>query len=195
MARTFVFTLASLSLLCVSVASAEEDASSVSILIQQLSSDDTQERREAAYELADLGPDAKEAVPALIKALADRDTQVWAEATGALARIGPDAAAAVDELMSHLSSRDRQRWYRTAHALGKIGEPALTRLRDSLQSETSHLRAGSATRAWLDGRVGSTRDKRVSRLSGRRRRRNSPAGKRHALEDWDPRSRGTPSGT
>ncbi len=112
--------------------------------MQRLSSDDTQERREAAYELADLGPDAKEAVPALIKALDDRDTQVWAEATGALARIGPDAAAAVDELMSHLGSRDRQRWYRTAHALGKIGEPALTRLRESLQSEASRLRAGSA---------------------------------------------------
>ena len=144
MARTFVLALASLFLLNATSAIAEDNYAAVSNLIQQLSSDDTQERREAAYELADLGPDAKEAVPALIKALDDRDTQVWAEATGALARIGPDAAAAVDELMSHLGSRDRQRWYRTAHALGKIGEPALARLRDALQSENLQLRAGSA---------------------------------------------------
>ena len=75
-------------------AHAQDSAPDIDRLAQDLSSDDVNERRDAAYELKQLGPRAKAAVPALTRALEDRDPQVWFESIQALARIGPEAAEA-----------------------------------------------------------------------------------------------------
>ena len=56
---------------------------SVDELAKQLQSSNRDERREAAYALAELGVGAKDAVLVLGKALHDDDTQVWAESTRA----------------------------------------------------------------------------------------------------------------
>ena len=79
---------ACLTLSLFSSAVAEEGETSVAQLIEQLSSTDTQERREAAYALAELGPAAKEAVPALTERLQDEDPWVRRVAADALDEIG-----------------------------------------------------------------------------------------------------------
>lgn len=72
--------------------------------------------------LAELGPDAKEAVPALTKALGHPNVEVRHEAAQALRAIGPDAKSAVPELIKALDDEFVQ--MPAALALGSIGPPA-----------------------------------------------------------------------
>ena len=66
-------------------------AADVTGLIEELASSDAQKRRNAAYELNQLGAEAVDALPALMKALDDDDEQVFFNAASAIARIGPAA--------------------------------------------------------------------------------------------------------
>src|SRR5947209_14146481 len=59
-------------------------------------------RRNAAYVLGELGPDAKDAVGALADALRDEDAGTRQYAAAALGRIGPDASAATPGLVAAL---------------------------------------------------------------------------------------------
>ena len=105
-----------------------QESPDVSELIEQLKSTDLNTRRDAAYALSDVGPDAVSAVPALIEALGDSDQQVWFQSTMALARIGPDAKEAIPTLIQRLDDRGEQRRYRSAFCLGKIGPEAIPAL-------------------------------------------------------------------
>ena len=101
-------------------------------LAAQLQHSDVEKRRDAAYELAELGSAASEALPELIKALRDDDTQVWAQSLEAIANLGPAAAAAEEMLLNGLASRDEQRAYRAAYALSRLGPATLPALRERL---------------------------------------------------------------
>lgn len=68
-------------------------------------------RRGAANALAEIGPEAKEAVGALIKTLGDADADVRSNAANALARIGPRAKEAIQAL-EHLAERDPEEYVR-----------------------------------------------------------------------------------
>ena len=69
-----------------------QESPDVDGLSKALSSSDVNERRDAAYALAALGANARDAVPALVKRLDDSDEQVWFQSVTALARIGPAAS-------------------------------------------------------------------------------------------------------
>jgi len=79
-------------------------------------------RRAAATALAEMGPYARDAVPAFIEALEDERWDVRGAAATALAEIGPDARAAVPALITPLKD---ERWdvrRAAAAALKRIGE-------------------------------------------------------------------------
>jgi HEAT repeat protein len=59
-------------------------------------------RTQAATSLGQIGPGAKEAVPALIKALKDKYYTVRQFAAQALGEIGPEAEAAIPQLTAAL---------------------------------------------------------------------------------------------
>ncbi|MDA0812597.1 MAG: hypothetical protein O3C21_09450, partial [Verrucomicrobia bacterium] len=107
-------------------------AADVSGLIAELTSSDAQKRRNAAYELHQLGPEAIDALPALVVALDDDQDQVFFHSVSAIARIGPAAAPAIPALISRLG-RVSQRYgeqvnLRAAFALSRIGEAAVAPL-------------------------------------------------------------------
>lgn len=76
--------------------------------------------------LAELGPDAKDGVPALAKALVHEDEEVRHEAAQALRAIGPGAQDAIPQLIKALDDEFAQ--MPAALALGSIGPPAKTAL-------------------------------------------------------------------
>jgi HEAT repeat protein len=125
---------------------AEEDAPRPAAALKgELASGDLKTRRDAAYWLHVLGPEAREAVPELVRALDDRDRQVWFYAVSALARIGPAASEAVPALIAQLEDGgEAQRSYRAAYALGMIGEPALPALGEALRGDSRRRRLGAA---------------------------------------------------
>lgn len=129
-----VFPLASLvGLLCIASAIAneaeeradtEERTASEEELrqwIDELDDSELQVRRDAAYEISQLGVAAVPALDALIGLLDERDAQLYFLAATAIARTGPAADAAIPALIEGLESRDEQRRYRAAYALGQAG--------------------------------------------------------------------------
>ena len=128
---------------------AETKKPNVAALVEGLKSGDKAIRRDASYQLSQLGTEAKAAVPDLVKALDDSEDQVWFNSITALARIGPAAASAVPALLRQLAKVDRsnnhgQRWYRTAFALGSVGPAALPELTKALGSDKAQVRSGAA---------------------------------------------------
>ena len=115
----------------------------VETLVEQLASDDLEQRRDAAYALADIGAEAVPAVQALAKALHDPDIQVWSASTKALAQLGPQAAPAIDDLLERMDSSDEQRLYRSAHAVGQIGVKAIEKLTPLLAEGSKQSRLGA----------------------------------------------------
>ncbi len=145
--------LLAISALLASVVFAAEKAVDPAQLATQLVSPDVVARREASYELAKLGPKAKDALPALIKALDDGDKQVWTNAIAAVSAMGPDAKDAIPTLLADFDSKSasRQRSYyrdqvivRTAYALTRIGPAAIPPLIDGLRSQDTMMRSGCA---------------------------------------------------
>ncbi|MEZ6119620.1 MAG: HEAT repeat domain-containing protein [Pirellulaceae bacterium] len=128
-----------------------EEFRPIETLIESLDSREEETRRDAAYELWQMGPPAaNSAIPALIKALSDRDDQVSSLATEAIAVIGPPAADAVDVLVDRLRQRDDQVRYRSAFALGSIGPAAVSGIQFALKSEDQRQQEGAATAVrWL----------------------------------------------
>jgi HEAT repeat protein len=104
--------------IAVSVQSAE-----VLDLIQKLKDKDADTRRDAARQLAEMGPEAKPAVNALTAALKDGDLFVRRFSAQALGAIGPDAQAAVPNLTAILkdSKEKKEVQEAAALALGRIG--------------------------------------------------------------------------
>jgi HEAT repeat protein len=111
---------------------------------------DPRERARAAQALGELGPKAKDAVPALVSALDDDAPSVRVDATVALGRIGPDARAAVPHLVATM------KWNRMAKealiGIGDASAPAATKL--LADADASVQAVGAEILAW----VGPTKD-------------------------------------
>ncbi len=139
--------LSGLLVLAVCVASATADSptdgnetSEINQLASALSSVEIDERRDAAYALAKLGPGALPAIDALIKGLGDRDDQVWMQSAMAVARIGPQAEPAIDALVRSLGDDGEQRRYRSAWALSRIGTAAIEALVAAAKDDSTRRR-------------------------------------------------------
>jgi HEAT repeat protein len=94
---------------------------SVARLAADLRSPSLTVRIAAAKKLADLGPQAKEAVGPLTEALDDPDDRVRFNAAKALAKIGPDAKPASRGLVRTLADDNPETRYYSAKALSKSG--------------------------------------------------------------------------
>jgi HEAT repeat protein len=90
--------------------------------IKRLQDQDITVRVEAARDLADMGVQAKAAVPALMEALNDKASSIRKAAAGALGNIG--AEAAVPALTKALRDTDGKVRWQAADALGRIGPKA-----------------------------------------------------------------------
>jgi HEAT repeat protein len=98
----------------------------------------------ACLVLRDMGPDAKDAVPALTEALGSKQPQVRREALLALASIGDPAAAAVPQIASMLD--DKLHATAATYALGAIGKiPAdvETKIRENAKGQDKLLSTAS----------------------------------------------------
>jgi HEAT repeat protein len=105
------------------VLSATAEGAEVEGLIKKLKSTDSDERRAAATALAELGAEAKGAVPALTAALKDKDLFVRRYAAQALGAIGADARKSVPGLRALLSDSRKEVREAAVVALGKVGGP------------------------------------------------------------------------
>lgn len=97
---------------------AEGGAYVVPALVEAL--DHPQGRYWATLVLAEVGPPAKDAVPALTKLLADQDPEVRMQVAMTLAAIGVDAASAAPALVTSLGDKVPGVRYAGAYALGQL---------------------------------------------------------------------------
>ena len=96
----------------------------VAALAGALADDHINVAQGAAFSLEQIGPGAKDAVPALIEALQSSKDLVPLMASRALGAIGPPAAEAVPTLIENLKSPKRETRQGAALALGKMGPAA-----------------------------------------------------------------------
>jgi HEAT repeat protein len=105
------------------------------------------ERRLAAHALAEIGPAAREAVPALIEAVQDPESFVRVWAAAALARVEPENVNAISALVA--GANDETPFIRSLSAwhLGRLGpqhpgiQAALPELRELLNDNDPSARA------------------------------------------------------
>src|SRR5215469_3728817 len=115
--------------------------------IAALKSSDSLERRLASHALAEIGPAAREAVPALIEALRDPESFVRVWAAAALARVQPENPEAIAALV--VGMRDGVSFVRSLAAwhLGRLGpghpgiEVAVPELRELLNDSDPNVHA------------------------------------------------------
>lgn len=102
-------------------------------LIAKLKDKDSDIRRAAAKELAEVGPEAKPAVPDLIRALGDKDLFVRRYSAEALGNVGPEAKAAIPALSAALNDPKKEVAEAAIDALGKFGPESLAALTSALK--------------------------------------------------------------
>lgn len=106
-------------------------------------------RVEAAAKLAELGGQARAAIPALVKALDDPSPDARSVAAFALGEIKIDDEAAISALLSHLDdeelrSDDVPVWTYAARALAQLGPKSVPRLIEKLSAESRTARRAAA---------------------------------------------------
>jgi len=102
-------------------------------LIERLTDDNSEVRKDAAEQLAALGPKARAAVPALIRGLSDDlDDYVRWSMLEALADIGPAAADAIDAIFPLLGDEDLME--EAAASLARIGGNGVKKLGEALDT-------------------------------------------------------------
>src|SRR5262245_60515983 len=122
--------------LLVGFASALED---VTDLVKQLKSEDPEARRSAAKALAEMGPQARDAVPALTETLKDKDLFVRRFSAQALGAIGPEAKSAIPALVGALGESRKEMVVASARALGQLGPDGIKSLADILKDRKRDL--------------------------------------------------------
>ncbi len=110
-------------LVLLSASSARADDSTIGALRQQLAADSLDERIDAARQLGDWGPMARDAVPELVAALTGDDLLLRYEAAYTLGSIGPDAAGSVPALLALLSDEADLLRYVALNALRRMRSP------------------------------------------------------------------------
>ncbi|MBN2316683.1 MAG: HEAT repeat domain-containing protein [Sedimentisphaerales bacterium] len=116
-------------------------------LISTLSSDEWQERQQAATDLARTGADAKPAVPALTNALTDEQWHVRKAAAEAITSIGPAAKSAIPILIELLGDEEwfvRRAAAEALTAMGPAAAPAVPSLIVALDDVEWHVRRRAA---------------------------------------------------
>lgn len=111
--------------------------STVSDLIEELSSDNVETRLNAAFVLISIGPEAEPAIPALIENLNYQEAyEVRMTAAEALGAIGPAAKVAIPDLINLLQTDFVHVRRAAATALGQIKSPvAVPVLADALYDD------------------------------------------------------------
>jgi HEAT repeat protein len=120
---------------------AQENTSQVNGLVRRLQSQEADVRISAADALGQIGPEAKEAVPALIAALKDQEQNVRNFAANTLGQIGPEAMPA---LIAALKDQEADVRSYTAMALGGIGPDAVPPLIAALKDHNVFVRSSAA---------------------------------------------------
>ncbi len=116
------------------------DAADVTTLVKQLKSPEADVRRNAARELANLGEEARPAVPALITAIKqDRDLFVRRFAVQALGTAKADPKVAVPVLKPLIKDNEKELAEAAITALGSMGPTAVAPLIDALNNKPKPL--------------------------------------------------------
>jgi HEAT repeat protein len=123
----------------------------IKLLLANLSSPDEEDRIRAVEILGEIGPEAKEVVPALIAALNDQDYEVRRSAAEALERMGAAAKEAVPALIEALNDEDDGVSRSAADALGWMGGEALPALIAALKDQNSFVHRSAAEALALMG--------------------------------------------
>jgi HEAT repeat protein len=126
-------------------AQAPAEQTAVEELTQQLFSENSMARANAARQLRRFGPAARSAVPALIELVAHPEVEVRVAAIRTLGAIGPGARDAVPVLVTRLDDREPvdagEVWLVAGEALGQIGgEAALEGILPLLVPDPNDLR-------------------------------------------------------
>ena len=121
--------------------------------VEQLSDEDLEVRRRAAYILGRIDAPAEIAVPALAEALSDRQMEIRWYAIDALGQFGAEAAPAVPAIVKSLEStlNDETVRRRGARTLGRIGaaaDEAVPTLQAALESDDALYRIAAADALW-----------------------------------------------
>ena len=158
-----------------------QDQPDVLALGQLLKHPKKEERREAAYELMQLGDASAPAVRQLVRAMGDDDDQVWTRVVMSLAAIGPKAAYAIPALIDDMGGKGRyaeQHSQRCSFALSRIGAAAKPALVKALSDDNHHRRWGAVHALSLMGSEGAEHAAEVSALLA-----DSNEAVRHAVSD------------
>jgi HEAT repeat protein len=123
---------------------AESDLKDV---LNRLKSATQTERRAAAKDLAELGIEAKAAVPELTKALEDTDAEVRYYAVAALGQIGPDAKSAAKTLAEKFDDPVFEVRTLTIEAFPRLGREVLPALIDAMKSKSFRVRINATMSA------------------------------------------------
>lgn len=113
------------------------DAAPAAQYIRQLSDEDWQVRRQAAFDLAALQDDDRTTVAALISSLSDDDSRVRRAAADALGEIGPKASRSIPALLNLFDDIDPSVIESAARATGLMGSRA-SRANDELTMLLQH---------------------------------------------------------
>lgn len=122
------------------------------------------DQREARYwaclALGEMGPQAKEAVPALIKVLEDDRPEVRLQSAIALAEIGPDAKPAAGALTKLLDDPFESVQGAAIFALGRLGDPSAAAALKKMEGSTSPFLHMLAT--WALAKMNRNDEQRMS---------------------------------
>jgi HEAT repeat protein len=123
----------------------------VPVFIQELKNPASRNDILSARNLALIGPDAADAVPALTECLKQKDNDLLATAAHALGEIGPPSWKAATSLTLLLGDGNPEVQKQARAALAKIGPGAIPALRGALKSPQSPIRRRAADLLALQG--------------------------------------------
>ncbi|MEE8104016.1 MAG: HEAT repeat domain-containing protein [Planctomycetota bacterium] len=139
----------------------------IQAFIERLTDSNSEIRKDAAEQLAALGPDARAAVPALVHGLSDEfDEYVRWSMLEALADIGPAASEAIDAIVPLLGDEDLLE--EAAAALARIGGNGVKKLGEALGDPDAEIRraaaralaeCGAGARAAMPALLGALQDR------------------------------------
>jgi HEAT repeat protein len=130
------------------------DRAAVPGLVKDLKSKDPSVRGQAAEELCQVGPEAKDAIAALTEALKDPDGRVRVNAAEAVWRVGRKPEAAVTVLVAALGDKEVQCRRLAAETLWRMGPAArgaVGALAEALKDKDGDVRWDAAETLWRIG--------------------------------------------